>query len=106
MFINNGLSQIRYRVAGRVYKPQIEFSASLLNFGYLPKGVTDQKTFYVINYSEEPVNWKIIEFTYDFLKQRLQQIDRDCMSVTSGTLEKFGDKAEVIYKVHAQVSFY
>lgn len=76
----------------------------MLNFGYVPKGTQSTRQFFIENLCEEEVEWKILEFTYDFVEKCVLEINRNCMSVTSGTLQGMGDKKEIRYQVRAVVS--
>lgn len=89
----------------KVEKPQIKFSTNLLEFGYIVKGTTVQKSFFAENLSCEEVSWKIIELAYNFKEKCLQKIQTNSLSSTNGTLVKKGKKINVTYTVAAKVSY-
>ncbi|KAJ8940552.1 hypothetical protein NQ318_003395 [Aromia moschata] len=76
-------------------QPKLKFSSPFLEFGILPVGLDVQKTFFVKNVDDGPVQWRIIEVKYNIDgKPHMEILREDNITCASGRIHLQRRKTE------------
>ncbi|KAL3267965.1 hypothetical protein HHI36_007102 [Cryptolaemus montrouzieri] len=80
---------------------KLTFSSPLLDLGLLPIGVDLEKSFDIINLTEDVVEWRLVEIIYDVdLKPSMMVAQKPATDICSGTLT--GKRYRLKYYIKSQ----